>query len=380
MPFVEVQFVSDADTMTDEALDRLAVQWEGWDPSDGDLEVIVIEAIAPMASEAAEVASIVPDSVFRNYGTKLIGLPYTIGQPAYGMAIFTAIDNAGYQSPDMVELGIDGYGFTTDTLVIVPPGLTSVEVPITAVDPGSQGNNLTGVADLVTSLAWISDIAVPNGTEGGFDEENDAEYQDRLSDLLQLQSTTLVTARDYELLALYQPGIGRATATFDTARKVTVAVTDDEGEVVDADVKVDLALLYEDYRQVNTQFVIADPVYATIDVVASLVSYPDQDPAALIDDATAAVANWLSPANWGRPVNSRGEYSETGNEWVPDTIVHYSELLRVLAVPGTRYVNSATIAYPPGVPPTTGNINISGAGPAGSVVITRPGTITITAT
>ena len=69
------------------------------------------------------------------------------------------------------------------------------------------------------------------------DPEDDAAYQDRLADRLLLQSTTLVTAADYQLMALEVSGVGRALAIGDQARKVTVALTDSAGEPVVQSVK-----------------------------------------------------------------------------------------------------------------------------------------------
>src|SRR4051812_40654520 len=44
--FVTVPITTDSQTLADDAVDRLRVTWDGWEPNDGDLEVVQIEALA----------------------------------------------------------------------------------------------------------------------------------------------------------------------------------------------------------------------------------------------------------------------------------------------------------------------------------------------
>jgi len=193
---------------------------------------------------------------------------------------------------------------------------------------------------------------------------------DRLADRLQLQTTTLVTGHDFELMALQVPGVGRATAMVNQARQVTVALTDEAGEAITGgtgpgSIKGTVLDLFDDYRQVNTTYSVIDPTYTTINVTATVVSLPDYEPAAIDTACEGAIADWLSPLNWGRP---RGVEGPT-DDWLNDTVVRYSELLRVLAQPGVRYVQSATLNG------GTADINLTGTAP-----LTRPGTINVTVT
>lgn len=369
MTFVSVEMTAEPATLAIEALQRLQDRWEGWEPNDGDLEVIQIETIAPMVADAVSVASEVPDAVFRAYGTQLIGEPYRVGAPAVGSATFTAIDDAGYESDDVIQIAVSGQAFITDDLVIIPLGQTSVTQTITCLLEGTAGNGLSGAADPITAVSWLDTINVPTPTGAGVEAEDDDAYQDRLNEFLQLQSTTLVTARDFELMALQQPGIGRAKASFSQARKVTVTVTDPDGEIVPSQVKADLASLYDDYRQVNTEFAIVDPTYTTIAVHFEVVALPDFDNDELQGRCQSAVENWLSPARWGTPQNLR-EDSE-GNVWLDsETVVRYSELLRILSVDGVRYVKTPQTTLNGG----TTDITLAST-PTNPHPLTRPGTI-----
>jgi hypothetical protein len=369
MTFVSVDMTGDAATMSLEALQRLQDRWDGWEPNDGDLEVIQIETLAPLVADAIDVASEVPDAIFRAYGTQLVGESYRVGTPAVGSATFAALDNAGYQSDDVVQIALAGQAFVTDDLLIIPAGQTEVTQTITALVEGDVANGLNGAADPITALSWIDTITVTDLTGGGVEAEDDDAYQDRLSDFLQLQSTTLVTARDYELMALQQPGVGRAKATFDQARKVIVTVTDEDGEAVPQPIKDNLVALFEGYRQVNTLYSVVDPLYTTITVTFQVVALPDYDNADLHDRAVAAVENWLSPASWGIPQGQREDAQTT--TWLDsETIVRYSELLRVLSIDGVRYVDSANTRLNGG----TADVALT-ATPTQPHPLTRPGSI-----
>src|SRR5262245_52312822 len=98
MTFTSVPFTSDAETLVDGALERLQEHWEDWAPNDGDLEVILVESLGPIASDAIQTASTVPDAIFRQFGEQIIGEPYQEAQPATGLATFTAVDASGYDS------------------------------------------------------------------------------------------------------------------------------------------------------------------------------------------------------------------------------------------------------------------------------------------
>ena len=72
-------------------------------------------------------------------------------------------------------------------------------------------------------------------------------------------------------------------------------------------------------------------------------------------------------SNWGRP---QGIITEDATRlWQQETVVRYSELLRTLSLIGVRYVQSATLNG------GTADVNLTGTAP-----LTRPGTITVTAT
>lgn len=334
--FVDVEIVTSASDLADEAIERLRESWDGWEPNEGDLEVIMVETIAPMAAAAAETAAQVPETIFRAYGTELIGLPYIVGVFATGAAIFTMVDDAGYTVPAGTEIDVDGFAFTTDEDVEVAEGDTvSTTVPITANTVGTAANDLTGEAvNMVSSLAFVDAVELDGATEDGRDEEFDDEYQTRLSRELELQAKTLVTTRDYELMALSYAEISRAVAIHLGERAVSVTLTDDDGDPVPTAVKDALKADYADYALVNTNVSIGDATYTTINVTYSVKAMATHDPAALIENIDAILGEELSPTHWG---STRQDVRSS--DWDNDPVVRKNKLIDLIAdVAGVAYV------------------------------------------
>jgi baseplate J-like protein len=370
--FVSVPITTEGQTLADDAVERLRDQWDGWEPNDGDLEVVQIEALAPMAQNAAEAASRMFPAAFRQFGTALYGVPYQDGLPAEGTVTFTIIDDVGgYVIPAGSTIDIDGYAFAVDVAQTVAPTVTTLTgVGVTATENGSAQNGLVGASVTpISSLAFVESVSLDSPTGGGADAENDALYQDRFAAELQLRAKTLVTTRDFEVEAMADPGVGRAVAIADSARHITVVLIDDFGEPVDTAVKDRLVELFADYRQVNTIVTVIDATYTTVSVTYSVVAYPGFDPidlAARIDETLAAT---LSPANWGRPSN----FGDPGSPdaWYNEPVVRKNKIIDLIAdVEGVNYVVDVTITGSAGTVDGAGDLTMPG-----SVALPRPGTM-----
>lgn len=368
--FVDVEIETDAQTLADDAIDRLKSQWPGWEPNDGDLEVVQIEAIAPMAANAAEVAARMPAAALRTFGTKLLGEPFGVGSPARTTVTFPLVDTTGYTIPANTEIEIDGYSFTVDVQSIVPSGLSAASgIAVTSLDRSEEVNGLTGTnVSRVSALAFVTDpITLDAPTAGGSSPQTDAEYQNTISRRLLLQAKTLVTPRDYVLWALDTAGIGRAYAVHTGDRAVTVVVATEEGEIV-ADVVKDLLTAdYALYRLVNTVVTLEDPTYTTIDVVYEVKALPGFVFADLEARIDAMLAELLSPAVWGRPKSGES----TLGAWLNDPIVRANVLIdRIADVEGVDYVAAVSIEGDAGLAEGSDWIM------DGTYALPRPGTMT----
>jgi hypothetical protein len=375
--FVDVEFTKDPETLADDAVARLQERWVGWEPNEADQEVVMIETLAPMAAEAAEVASDVPASVFREYGTKLVSEPYLEGIAATALLTITVVaEGSPFRAvgqavtvPAGTEVLIDNAVFAIDEDATAPAGQTIIAaVSATAVDTGAEFNGLVGdtVSPLVSQRDVVS-FALAAPTTGGQDEELDDDYQDRLGRTLQLQAKTLVTTRDFELWALirYPNDIGRAVARHLGARHLEVTLTDLVGEVVPAPLKAALAAEYQQYRLANTTVDMVDATYTVVDVDYAVKLYPTADPVDAIAAINALLTASLSPELWGSPRFDRDRVQPT---WFNDPIVRKNKLIDLIGdVEGVDYVDDVTIAGA-GV---DGNLALGGA-----VALPRPGAFT----
>ncbi len=365
--FVRVEVTTDAQTLADEAIDRLKLIWANWDPNDGDLEVVLIEALAPMAQNAAEVAAIVPAAIFRAYGTALVGIAYADGSPASALTSWTLSDALGHTIPAGTEIAIDDYAFTVDQDRVVAPGATTaLAVPVTASVDGTEANALTGgLVQMLSALAWVQGVALDAPTSGGTDAQTDADYEQSLAHVLQLQAETLVTTRDYEIKALEQAGVARAVALHNGDRAVSVTVTGAGGLAVSTTIKNALLATLTDplRRLVNTTVTILDPTYTTVNVSGTVTIYPGYTTADVAARVNEALAVFLSPSVWGKPTNFIDAAAPGG--WINDPVVRRNKLIDYIGnVDGVDYVATLSITG------SAGTVNAGGD-------LTMPGTVAL---
>lgn len=338
--FIDVEVTTDAQTLADNAIESLQGRWEGWEPNEGNLEVVVIETISPMAADAAETTARVPSAIFRAYGTDLIGLPYLVGAPARTTLTITLIDDSGGVIPAGSEFEIDGFAFVSDVVRIADIGESSIPaVAVSAADDGTEANGLEGTSvSPLSSLAIIESIIVDDPTAGGVDPEEDVDYQNRLTRDLQLQARTLVTVRDFELMALNHSGVGRVVAQNDGERRVLVTATDLVGAALGGTIKSELVDLYAEFRQVNTVVTIGDATYTTVSVTYGVKSYPGYDAADLESRINDAISAYLNPLDYGKP-RLKSEVTLDSTVWLNQPIIYFNKMIDVISdVEGVDYV------------------------------------------
>ena len=339
-----MDLTTDALTLADNAVAALQAKWPGWQPNDGDLEVVQIEALAPMAQNAAETAALAPPAIFRKFGTDLYGVPYQAGSASSTTTTWSIVANpTGRTIPAGAQINIDGTAFAVFADQVLAAGVLSVSgVIVVATQTGSAANGLAGASvSLISALDWVSGVTVATATAGGSDEEFDDAYDDRLARELQLRAKTLVTSRDFEIIALSQPGVGRATASNNGSRAVSVTIADAFGEVVPTPTKTALIAIYATYRQVNTVVTVSDPTYTTVNVVYTVKAYPGFDPTDLTSRINAMLAGVLSPAQWGQPTTFGNPGSPA---WFNETSVRLNKIINLIGdVQGVDYVVSLTL-------------------------------------
>ena len=218
--YIEPPITTDPDDLSDAAFAYIQSVVPGWQPNAGNIETILIESIARIAAELRTVASAVPTSIFRYYGDSILGLSPIDDAPASGATTWTARDNLGYTVQAGTVIGLRAAGdnliaFETVNTVVIPPGSTATAagaVSIRAIIDGTAGNLLTGTAELIDPLDWVSSVVVVGSTGGGVEAEEDEDYLNRLVTRLQLLSPRPILPNDFAVLARDIAGVNRALA------------------------------------------------------------------------------------------------------------------------------------------------------------------------
>lgn len=371
--YLDLPITTDTASLTDEAFAYLEDAIPGWQPAPANLDTLVIEACARIATESRFVAAQVPLAIFRHYGANIAGLDAQAAAYADGVTTWTAVDTAGHVIPAGTELAVrageEWLGFaTTAEATITAPADTVAGVPIRATAPGSRYNGQVGSAELATALAGIAGVEITTPTSGGSDDEPDADYIAALVELLRLAAPRPILAADFAALALREAGVERATALDDTDpataptpadRSVTVGVTDADGEALSAPAMAAVQAALEAQREANFQVFVVDPDYTAVDVAVTVAKRPGYADADVQDAVEAALTEYLNPAVWGQ---------EAQGQWTNVTKVRLYEAAGVAArAVGVQHVTAITIEG------SAADYTL-----AGLVPLPRAGTITVT--
>lgn len=227
--FIDLGITTNEEGLATEALSFLANNIEGYEPNPGNLEVIEIEAIAPMAAALSTAAGEVPLLIFANYGTQLIKLPYNVGSYATVSVAFESTNTSGpYVIPKGTFVNIGGVGFETQFEGTIPSGLQSVSIKCVATEIGSEANGFSnaspGGTELVSGVTNIEKVEALGASSGGANTETAIEYCNRLANYLTLQAPRPITALDYAnfVLSADLPSPTTSGAFLDIERAVAI--------------------------------------------------------------------------------------------------------------------------------------------------------------
>jgi hypothetical protein len=358
MGYITVPFDTQQSDVAESAFAYIEQQVPGWLPANGNLESILVEALAQLASELLVLCSLVPDAIFQYFGESVLGLTPFAPTQATSTTTWEMIDNLGYS----VEAGaliaitppasIDSYAFAVTNGFTVAAGETvAAGVLINAVEAGSAASGINGSVAVLDPLDFVAQVTLDAPTSGGVDGETIDAYLSRLSDLLTLLSPRPILPQDFAVLAQRTvPEVARAVAIdlydndtqqSNVPRCVTVVIVDSNGQPCSAPVKSEVDALLQAQREVNFLVFVADPAYTQIDVSFTATCYPGYLASDVQARAIANVTAYLSPQNWGVP-----PYGDTSaRSWINDTSVRYLEVSQVINnTDGVHYVTTLQIA------------------------------------
>lgn len=390
MPFVDLDKLNyvplDAARLEQAVFDGLAERFPGWEPAPGNLETVLVERLASIGADLADLAVDVPPEIFRGFGEKIIGLAPQLALSATVSSTWTMVDDAGYTIPAgtpvaLQATGSDLVGFVTQAEVIVPAGETATDpggVTLVAAVPGSAPNGLEDLDVVVLdNLAFVESVDMVGEVTGGVDEEDPDAYLDRLADDLRTLAPRPILPEDFAILARNVTGVWRAVAIdgFDPGdsstgneRMVAVAALDENGVGVGSTVRSAIDALLEGEREVNFVVNVIEPTVTQVKVSVTATALPGYDPADVDVAVETAIANYLSPARWGLDLSGQDPRA-----WRNVTTVRRFELIALVdRVPGVDYITALTLAKQADSLGTS-DVTLTGAAP-----IVSPGTISAT--
>ena len=208
---------TDPEDIFQDAVEYIQTFYPNWQPSDAQLDVLLLRFTALKMAIVADMASRVQRTIYRYFGSTVIGLQPLVGVNATVSIQFTAIDNVGYTLPSGTTIGLtddngDLHLFDTQADAVITPGTTTVTTTAEATEEGTAGNGLTGTVQLVEQVDWLSTATVVQASAGGSDDESDEDYIDRLTTYLSLMAPRPLLGQDAAFLARNISGVYRAVA------------------------------------------------------------------------------------------------------------------------------------------------------------------------
>jgi uncharacterized phage protein gp47/JayE len=402
--YVDLELIADTDALANIGITYMEQAIDGWTARPANVETVLLEGNAQIASEVLDQASPVAPAVYATIGQTIYGIQRRAATSAVATATFTfATDTPTVMVDAQSQLIVpnpsgEGQVFLTNADIVAPAGGGTVNVGVTAQEPGAAANGSFGTSELVTDVDGVDTVTVTTA-QGGADEEDIDDYLDRLTTALSLLAPRPILPQDHATLALQVPGVGRAVAIdlympastenpvgdtdapeysaagkTNVPRCTTVAITAADGAAPDTALKQRVFDTLDAQREVNFLNYVIGPTYTVIDVQATVVAYPGFLPADVKQAAEAMMRTWLDPSMWGL-MPGAGQTTD----WAQDTKARIYEAVDYLnRAGGVFYVETVQLrGYPVGG--TAGawvgtDVNLPGAAP-----LPQPGTITVTA-
>lgn len=361
-------FDQDAQDIFDASLINLRENIPEWSPREGNIEVLLLEAIAQPVSELIFANNRLP-AAMSEVIMAWYGIERDPGSEPKTNIRFTINMTDGLTIPantavslDLEALGMDPIVFSTDVELVIEAGQNTGIVSATArgvyiADAnGIPANTAMAVLDSIIYVdSAYTNIAVWDGSP----PEEDIDWYTRGFQRLQRLTETLVLPHHFTAIALEQTYIERAFVVdnFDAVAPGTPGAqlgfvslyVYGNNEQVSTDDKADLLGKITPATHAGLIVRIAEPTLTEVDVEATVVLEPTADVGTTIIAVEQAVQDFLSPMTW---------------DW--GGVVRRNDLISLITnVPGVDFVD--TLVTP------AANITLTGAAnlvTSGAVVIT----------
>lgn len=372
----------DAQAVTDVGIESLNSAFPNLELPAASLLAALMNAIGEMFAFAAESAGLgeLDDTIAERLGTSIFSEPRLEALAATADSTWTVDHTNGFTIDEGTEITLAGpgerVGFAVLETVEISPGQTQTaagEVQLVAVVAGADGNGLQNDARPEANLPEVSAITLVAPTSGGRDQETIDAFLERFRELARLYSPSPIMAENAAALVrariagidrcLPLDGYNPSNQTFNNEDMSAIAPITETGATPSQAIRDAAQDLLEETRLINFAWHVITPTRTDIAIAFAAKAHPGYDAPTVHAAAITAIAEWLSPANWGLPPNG------DRREWRNEPTVRYRDLVAVVeSVEGLHYTTSLTLnggtadVALPGAAPLPNLTGIGGAG------------------
>lgn len=347
--YLQPPIVVDPVEIADAILADLAARIPGFQAAPGNIETLLAESFGLEYSTLAQLATDATTGILRYLGPlqRIPSLPAVL---ASAQTTWTFVDAGTYLVPAGTLIGAtdpDGNLVAFRTIADFT-GTSPATIQVEATETGDFANGLSGTAEFIDALAFVTSVAIVGATSGGRDDETDDAYLDRYVDETRLLAPLAILPGDFEVLARRVPPVYRAVAFDNTLPNgttgvegaITIAVVDEAGANVPSLTPVQAALDGTN-RVLNLAVSVINPTRTAITVAYAGKSKPGRDPNVVDAAVEAALLDFLSPASWGNEATD-GDSDEPNWRNIP--VVRFQDVVTAInSVDGFDYYTTLTV-------------------------------------
>ena len=310
-----VIYDKDPQDIVDAALVVLQARLPEWTPSETNIELALLEAMALEVAETIYTINRLPEVMVETL-LALYEIERDQGEAPSVTIEFTMADNAGYTIDEGTEVSIsisasENLSFFTDSDLIIAPGSTTGTKAATAIENTISANGVAiGTScELVDAIEAVESIETTTVIAGGEAPEDDTTFLTRGIQRLQRLTDTLVIPEHFSQYALEKTYVTRAYAIDnynseagsgvpgDHDGHITVVVYGDGANVSNGNKALLLAEL-DDNASGNLGVHLLNPTINTVNVAIAVKKVDAYTTGAIQTAVQTALTAYLNTATW----------------------------------------------------------------------------------
>ena len=310
-----VIYDKDPQDIVDAALVVLQARLPEWTPSETNIELALLEAMALEVAETIYTINRLPEVMVETL-LALYEIERDQGVAPSVTIEFTMADNAGYTIDEGTEVSIsisasENLSFFTDSDLVIAPGNTTGTKTATAIENTISANGVAiGTScELVDAIEAVESIETTTVIAGGEAPEDDTTFLTRGIQRLQRLTDTLVIPEHFSQYALEKPYVTRAYAIDnynseagsgvpgDHDGHITVVVYGDGANVSNGNKALLLAEL-DDNASGNLGVHLLNPTINTVNVAIAVKKVDAYTTGAIQTAVQTALTAYLNTATW----------------------------------------------------------------------------------